>query len=91
MSSYGTKAELQNATVVDTSKLAAKSDLACLKAGIDKIDLEKLKTVPDDLSKPSIVLKNEVVRKIVYDKLVAKVSNIDTSGFDLKTKYDTDK
>ena len=27
----------------------------------------------------------------MYDKLVAKVNNIDTSGFLLKTKYDTDK
>ena len=27
----------------------------------------------------------------MYDKLVAKVNNIDTSGFVLKTKYDTDK
>ena len=27
----------------------------------------------------------------MYDKLVAKVSNIDTSGFVVKTKYDTDK
>ena len=91
MLSYWTKAELQNATVVDTSKLAAKSDWACLKAGIDKIDLEKLKTVPDDLRKPSNVLKNEVVKKTVYDKLVAEVNNIDTSGFALKTRYDTDK
>ena len=30
-------------------------------------------------------------KKTVYDKLVAKVSNIDTSGFVVKTKYDTDK
>ena len=30
-------------------------------------------------------------KKIVYDKLVTKVNNIDTSGFVLKTKYDTDK
>ena len=28
---------------------------------------------------------------IVYDKLVAKVNNINTSGFALKTKYDVDK
>ena len=28
---------------------------------------------------------------IVYDKLVAKVNNIDTSGFILKTKYAPDK
>ena len=27
----------------------------------------------------------------MFDKLVTKVNNIDTSGFDLKTKYDTDK
>ena len=27
----------------------------------------------------------------MYDKLVAKVNNIDTTGFFLETKYDTDK
>ena len=47
--------------------------------------------VPTDLSKLSDVVKNDVVRKDVYDKLVAKLNNIDTSGFVLKTKYDTDK
>ena len=31
--------------------------------------------------------KNYVVKKTVYDKLVAKVNNIDTSEFVLKTKY----
>ena len=44
--------------------------------------------VPVDLSKLSDV-KN--VEKTVYDKLVAKVNNIDTSAFVLKTKYQTDK
>ena len=29
--------------------------------------------------------------KKLYGKLVAKVNNIDTSGFVLRTKYDTDK
>ena len=29
--------------------------------------------------------------KTVYDKLVAKVNNIDTTAFVLKTKYQTDK
>ena len=47
--------------------------------------------VPVDLSKLSDVVKNDVVKKDVYDKLVAKVDNIDTSGFVSKTKYDTDK
>ena len=46
---------------------------------------------PTDLSKLSNVVKNDVVKKDVYDKLVVKVNNIDTSGFVLKTKYDTDK
>ena len=32
-----------------------------------------------------------LLKKTVYDKLVAKVNSIDTSGFVLKTKYDTDK
>ena len=32
-----------------------------------------------------------LLKKTEYDKLVGKVNNIDTSGFVLKTKYDTDK
>ena len=55
------------------------------------LKLNKLVPVPVDLSKLSDVVKNDVVKKTVYDKLVAKVNSIDTSGFVLKTKYDTDK
>ena len=47
--------------------------------------------IPVDLSKLSDVVKNDVVKKNVYDKLAAKVDNIDTSDFVLKTKYQTDK
>ena len=36
-------------------------------------------------------MKNDVVKKTVYDKLVAKVNNINTAGFVLKTTCDTDK
>ena len=43
------------------------------------------------MSKLNNVVKNEVVKETVYDKLVAKVNAIDTSGFALKTKYDGDK
>ena len=32
-----------------------------------------------------------LLKKVVYDKLVEKVNDIDTSGFVLKTKYETDK
>ena len=48
---------------------------------VDKIDVEKLKTVPVDLNKLSNVVNNEVIKKTVYDKLFAKVNNIDTRGF----------
>ena len=47
--------------------------------------------VPTDLSKLSNVEKNSVVKKAVYNKLVAKVDSMDTSRFILKTKYDTEK
>ena len=47
--------------------------------------------VPVDLSKLSDVVENDVVKKDVYDKLVAKVNSIDTSRFVLKTSYGTDK
>ena len=43
------------------------------------------------MSKLNDVVRNDVVKKTVYDKLVAKVNNSDTSGFVLKTKYQTDK
>ena len=82
MSSYATNAELKNATRTDTSRLAAKLDLASLE--VYKIDFDKLKTVPVDLSKLSNAVINEVVKKTVYDKLVAKANNIDTNGFVLK-------
>ena len=47
--------------------------------------------VPVDLSKLSNVVKDNVVKEAVYDKLVSKVNNIDTSKFVLKTKYQADK
>ena len=43
------------------------------------------------MNKLSDVVKNDVIKKAVYDKLVAKVNNIDTNDFVLKTKYQTDK
>ena len=91
LSNYATKADLKNATGIDTTKLTGKSDLVSLKAEIDKLDIDKLISVPVDISKLSDIVKNYVVKITVYDKLVTKVKNIDTNGFVLKTKYDTDK
>ena len=91
MCNYATKPDLKNATGIDASKLASKYDLVTLKAEADKLDTEKLVPVFVDLSQLSEVVKYDAVKKTVYNKLNAKVNNIDTSQFVLKTKYDTDK
>ena len=64
LSNYATKADIKNATGIDTSKLALKSNLVTLEAEVDKIDVNKLKTVPIDLSKLSNVVNNDVVKKL---------------------------
>ena len=89
LSNYATKAHIKNIAHVDTSGFALKINLANLKIEVDKLDIDKLVLV--DLSKLSNAVKNQVVKKTVYDKLVAKVNNTDTSGFVLKPKYDADK
>ena len=91
LSNYGTKTDLENVTQVDTSSFALKTNLANLKTEVDKLDIDKLAPLTVDLSKLSVVVKNDVVKKAVYHKLVAKVNNIDTRDFLLKTKYNTDK
>ena len=91
LANYATKTDLENVTHVDTSSFALKTNLASLKSEVDKLDIDKLAPVPVDLSKLSDVVKNDVVKKTVYDKLVTQVNSIDTSRFVLKTKYDTDE
>ena len=90
LSNYATKSDTKNISHVDTSSFALKTNLATLKTEVDKLDIDKLVPIRADLSKLSDVVKNNV-KKDVYDKLVAKVDNIDTSKFVLETKYDTDK
>ena len=91
LSNYATKTDLKNVTHVDTSSFALKTNLASLKPEVDKLDIDKLAPVAVDLRKLRDIIKNDVVGKAVYDKLVAKVNNIDTSDFVLKAKYQTDK
>ena len=82
---------IKNISHVNTSSFALKTNLANLKTEVDKLDIGKLVPIPVYLSKLSDVVKNDVVKKDVYNKLVAKVDNIDTSDFILKTKCNTDK
>ena len=57
------------------SSFASKTNLAALKTEVDKIDADKLKTVPVDLAKLSNVVNNHVVKKTDYN---AKVTDIES-------------
>ena len=81
----------KNVTHVDTSIFALKTNLANLKTKVDQLDIDKLVPVPVNLSKLSDAVKNDVVKKTVYDKLAAKVNNVDTNDFVLTTKYQTEQ
>ena len=48
-SKYATKADLKNATGVDTSSFAKQSDLANLKSDVDKLDIDKLENISTNL------------------------------------------
>ena len=50
MSNSATKKELDQATGVDTSDLAARKDFIALKAEVDKLDINKLVNVPTSLN-----------------------------------------
>ena len=64
LSSYLTKADLKNVTHVYVSSFGLKTNLAALKTEIDKLDIDKLIPVPNDLDKLSNVVKNDVVKKL---------------------------
>ena len=96
LSNYATKADLKNVTGVHTSDFAKNIDLAnlksdldkldidklknepsnlsILKSKVDKLDIEKLETTPVDLSKLCDVVKNDVVKKVLYN---AKIKDIE--------------
>ena len=75
LSNYATKKDINDITHVDVSGFASKTNLAALKTEEDKIDADKLKTVPVDLAKLSNVVKNEVAKKTDYN---TEVTNIES-------------
>ena len=91
LSNYATETDIKNIAHIGTSSFALKANLASLKSEAYKLGVEKLVPVPVYLSKLSDVIENDVVKKTVCDKLVAKVNSTDTSRFVLKTNYDRDK
>ena len=70
LTNHATKDDVKNITHVDVSSYATKTNLASLKTEVDKIDTDKLKTVPADLAKLSNVVKNDVVKKTDYSTKV---------------------
>ena len=90
-SSSATKIDFKHVRHIDSSSLALKTKLASIKTEVNNLDIDTLVSISVDLSKMSDVVKNDVVKKTVYNKLVGKVNNIDPSNFSLKTKYQTDK
>ena len=60
---YATKADLKDATRIDTSNLALKPNSASLKTKVDKLDIDKLAPVSVDLSKLSDVVKKMMLLK----------------------------
>ena len=67
LTNYAAKDDVKNITHVNVSSYATKTNLVALKGEVDKMDTDKLKTVPADLAKLSNVIKNDVVKKTDYN------------------------
>ena len=72
LSNYAAKTDLKNVTHVDVSSFASKTNLASLKTEVDKIEVEKLKTVPADLAKLTNKVANDLVKEKDFNKLEKK-------------------
>ena len=75
LSNYTTKKDINDITHVDVSGFATKTNLAALKTEVDKIDADKLKTVPVDLAKLSNVVNNDLVKKTDYNTKVTSIES----------------
>ena len=73
LANYATKDDVKKITHIDFSSFASKTNLAALKTEVDKIDVDKLKTIPTDLAKLSNLVKNDVVKKTDYNTKVASI------------------
>ena len=80
LANHATKDDVKNITHVDVSSYATKTNLAALKTEVDKIDVNKLKTVPHDLAKLTNVVKNETVKK----------TDFSADNYVRRTKFGTD-
>ena len=90
LSNYA-RTDLESVTCIDTLSVALKANLISLKTEVVKLDIDKLPPVSVDFSKLSDVVEKDVVKETVYDELVVKVNNINTSDSVWKFKNQTGK
>ena len=83
---YATKADIKSISHVDTSSFALKTNLANLKTEVDNLDIDKLKPLPDDVSKLSNVVTNEVVKKTDCNAKITEIENKIPNISNLATK-----
>ena len=91
-SNYATKKELEHATGVDTSNLAAKSNFIALKAEINKLDVKKLVNVPTALNDLKAKIDNLDVGKLkTVPEYLKKLSDVVDKQVVTNTKFNTPK
>ena len=77
LSNYASKADLKNATGVDTLDFVKKNDLANLKSDVDNLDIDKLKNLPNNLSNlKSKVDKLDADKQVPVPVDLSKLSNL---------------
>ena len=86
LSNYAIKADIKNISHVDTSGFALQTNLANLKTELDKLDVDKLVPAPDDLSKLSNVVANDVVKKTDYNNKITEIEGKIPNTSTLATK-----
>ena len=88
LSNYASKSDLKNATGIDTSKLAAKFDVVSLIAEVDKLDIDKLKSLSTNLyNLKGKVDKLDIVKLETTPVDLSKLSNIVKNDVVKKTDY----
>ena len=91
LSNYATIDDIKNITQVDTSSFALKTNVANLKTEVDKLDVDKLRSLPNNLS----LLKTKV-DKLDIDKVapvptdISKLSDVVKNEVVKKTEYDAE-
>ena len=85
LKNYATKEELKNITHVDTSNFALKTNLASLKTEIDKLDIPKLITTPNDLVELTKEVQKDFTKKTDFNSLKTKANKNETNNDNLES------